>query len=160
MYRRILCPLDGSGPSVAGLREAVGLARQYGARLRLLHVVDDLVTAPLALGAGAPGGFACVVDALRDEGRKLLARAAEDAQAEAVAAEPVQLEAQGRSVAEVILGEAEQWGADLLVMGTHGRRGLNRLLLGSDAEGVVREASVPVLLTRKNAGRGGAARER
>jgi nucleotide-binding universal stress UspA family protein len=59
------------------------------------------------------------------------------------------LESHTRPVSDVILDDAAKWRADLVVMGTHGRRGFNRLLLGSDAERVLREASVPVLLVRE-----------
>jgi nucleotide-binding universal stress UspA family protein len=57
-------------------------------------------------------------------------------------------------VAEVILNEARKWRADLVVMGTHGRRGFSHMLLGSTAEGVVRSSAKPVLLVRGNASRG------
>ena len=63
-----------------------------------------------------------------------------------VTAETAVVESRGRHVSDVILAETQKWRADVIVMGTHGRRGLNRLLLGSDAEGVLREAAVPVLL--------------
>jgi nucleotide-binding universal stress UspA family protein len=56
-------------------------------------------------------------------------------------------------IADVILNEARKWRADLLVMGTHGRRGFSHLLLGSTAEGVVRASAKPVLLVRGNPSR-------
>lgn len=65
-----------------------------------------------------------------------------------VEAEQAQLESHGQPVSKVILEDAKQSRADLIAMGTHGRRGLNRLLLGSDAERVMREATIPVLLVR------------
>ena len=59
------------------------------------------------------------------------------------------LEGRGRLVSEAIIDDAKRWGADLIVMGTHGRRGFNRLLMGSDAERVLLDAPVPVLLVRR-----------
>jgi nucleotide-binding universal stress UspA family protein len=60
------------------------------------------------------------------------------------------LEADGESVAGVIIAEAQRWSADLIVIGTHGRTGFNRLLFGSVAEGVLRTSPVPILLIRAN----------
>jgi len=77
-----------------------------------------------------------------------------------VKAETVQVESRGRAVSDVILAEARRSHADVIVMGTHGRRGLNRLLLGSDAERVLREAPVPVLLTRVGGTKRGVAKPR
>ena len=70
------------------------------------------------------------------------------------------VESRGRPVSDVILDEARKWRADLIVMGTHGRRGVNRLLLGSDAERVLRSAPVPVLLVRPEERKKRAARKR
>ena len=75
-----------------------------------------------------------------------------------VKAETAQIESRGQLVSEAILADARRSRADVIVMGTHGRRGLNRLLLGSDAERVLREANVPVLLTRHAATSGRAAK--
>ena len=68
-------------------------------------------------------------------------------------AEATTFETVGDRVAEVIVREAKKWKADLIVMGTHGRRGFNRLVLGSDAEGVLRHSPVPVLMVRSPAPR-------
>ncbi|HET7877050.1 MAG TPA: universal stress protein, partial [Methylomirabilota bacterium] len=76
------------------------------------------------------------------------AKAGARAREAGVAVEPALLESDGRRVAAVVVDEARWWEADLIVVGTHGRRGLDRLLLGSVAEGVVRAAPVTVLLVR------------
>lgn len=67
-----------------------------------------------------------------------------------VKAEPALAEGRGRLVSDVILDDAKKWRADLIVMGTHGHRGFKRLLLGSDAERVLRDAPVPVLLVHRD----------
>ena len=147
MYRRILVPVDGSAASLLGLKHAIGLAKDQRARLRVLNVVDVLVAAPMMMDA-APFDMEDVVTALRADGRKVLDRAAALAARSGVQADAVQADSRAQPVSSVILSDAKRSGADVIVMGTHGRRGFNRLLLGSDAERVLREAKVPVLLVR------------
>lgn len=147
MYRRILVPVDGSPTSVLGLQEALGLARDQKALVRIVHVVDELIlTQPMDMYAITQS--ADLLDSLRASGRKALEAAASLAAKRKVKVECALLESRSRPVSDVVLGETKKWRADLLVMGTHGRRGMNRLLLGSDAERIVREAPVPVLLVR------------
>lgn len=147
MYRRILVPVDGSTTSRLGLRHALGLAKDQGARVRVLNVVDDAAMVPMM--DGYPGAdIATLIDSLKAAGRIALKEAATAAARSSTAAETVMAEAHFRPVSDAILEHAKKWRADLIVMGTHGRRGLNRLLLGSDAERVLREATVPVLLVR------------
>ena len=144
MYRRILVPVDGSSTSRLGLRHALGLARDQHARVRVLNVVDDVVVA--SMGDGYSVDMTQIIDSIREAGRKTLDESAAAAAKAGVRADTALVEAGGRAVSDVILGDARTFRADLIVMGTHGRRGINRLLLGSDAERVLREASVPVLL--------------
>lgn len=70
------------------------------------------------------------------------------AQASGVDAHGMLVESHGQTVAQAIVNQARKARADVIVIGTHGRRGLRRLLMGSDAEAVLRESSVPVLLVR------------
>ena len=146
-YRKILVAVDGSKASAKGLREAIRLAKAERARLFVMHVVDEYPAFAALDGmmAGAPG--ADLVPALREGGKRVLARAAASAKKAGVPAKSVLREAVGPA-AYPIVREAKKVGADLIVLGTHGRRGLRRLVLGSDAEQVVRTAPVPVLLVR------------
>lgn len=89
-----------------------------------------------------------LVKAFRDEGRKILTKAEMFARRRGVNVLPVLVESSGRPVADTILRQAKKQKADLIVLGTHGRRGIRRILLGSDAEAVLRESRVPVLLVR------------
>jgi nucleotide-binding universal stress UspA family protein len=89
-----------------------------------------------------------VAEKWRKAGQTLLDRAAEQARRAGIATAAALLEEDGR-IPDVIVAESRRWPADLIVMGTHGRHGVDHLLLGSVAEGVVRLASVPVLLIRK-----------
>jgi nucleotide-binding universal stress UspA family protein len=91
-----------------------------------------------------------ILDSLKAEGRKVLSTAGRAAESAGAKAEAVQIASRGQPVSDVILREAKRAKADLVVMGTHGRRGLNRLLLGSDAERVLRQSNVPVLLVRQD----------
>jgi nucleotide-binding universal stress UspA family protein len=155
MYRRILVPVDGSATSMAGMKEAMKVAKAHGSRLRALNVVDEMVLAQSVDMFGMAGGSADLIESLRDAGRKALDQATKLADRGGIGLHTIMRESGGRSVSDVILEEARKWRADLVVMGTHGRRGMNRMLLGSDAERVLREAPAPVLLVRGEAsGRG------
>jgi nucleotide-binding universal stress UspA family protein len=85
---------------------------------------------------------------LLDRGKEILNEASEQARMSGVKVESVLRESAERRVSDLILDEAKTWASDLIVMGTHGRRGLSLLALGSDAESVVRNSPVPVLLVR------------
>ena len=145
MYQRILVPVDGSANSGRALQEAIKLAAG-NARLRLVHVIEEVY--PLDIEGYAYIDNVALQEAVKHTGERVLAQAAEEAQRKEMATETVLLEAGGKRVADVIADEARDWPADLIVIGTHGRSGLSRLLLGSVAEGVARSASVPVLLVR------------
>ena len=148
MYRKILVALDGSSTSEAALGQALDLVRARPAALRLLHVVD----LPYAYPDVAVGYVSVYSEELREAWRKagwdILDQAAAKVRAAGIEPDLRLLEGSGGHVAGTIAEEATTWGADLVVVGTHGRRGLNRLLLGSVAEGVARTAPTSVLLVR------------
>lgn len=145
MYRRILVPLDGSPASLRGLKEAIHLARDDRARLRLVHVLDETPMLGMMEEGVDLGPF---LQDLRKRGRALLERAHRRAKKSGVAADATTAESAGGPAADAILREAKRWRADIIVMGTHGRRGLRHVVLGSEAERVVRLSPVPVLLVR------------
>ncbi len=145
MYARILVGIDGSYPSVLALDEAIKLAKALGSKLRILHVVDEgLVLSPNVpsanLGESEPAKL--------EEGRSILDSARARARKEGVEPETVLLEEMTHQPGRLLVDQAGEWPADLLVCGTHGRSGIQRLVLGSDAEYVARHATVPVLLVR------------
>lgn len=162
MFRRILVPIDGSPTSNRGLEEAIALAKDQRARLCLLHVVDEFVLTQSVDGTMyLPVRYVDrFLESLREGGRKLLARAEAKARRRHIEVDTMLLATRGRRAADLIVRQAKRWRADVIVLGTHGRRGLSRMLLGSDAEMIVREAPVPVLLVRSKRGsrRGGARR--
>ena len=146
MYKRILVPVDGSPTSERGLDHAIKLAHSGHATLYLLHVVDELAVVQNAEAAAAIADR--IIASLRDSGRKILARASDKAVKRGVKTRTLLVESVVRGIADVIVANAAKCRANLIVMGTHGRRGLTRVVMGSDAEGVVRNSPVPVLLVR------------
>ena len=150
MFRKILVAVDGSATSNKGYKVALDLAKPVGARLVVLHVIDERAVGIglSASGFVAPAYVEDVIAALRDAGRKVLAKAQREAQAKGQAIDAHLVESLGNGVAHTILAQAKKQKPDLIVLGTHGRRGLARVVVGSDAETVLREATVPVLLVR------------
>lgn len=148
MYRNILVPIDGSPTAGRGLQEAIELARSLGSRLRVLHVVNSAYW--VAPGA-TPGGTDDLFTQMRSSGESIVHEATVAARSAGVEVDGKLLEAPGQHAGEFILEEARAWPAQLIVCGTHGRSGLRRLLMGSDAEYVVRLSAIPVLLVRSPA---------
>ena len=149
MYSRILVPIDGSSTSRRGLEEAIALAEGIGAALHVLNVVDARLLLSEVTGAVAPDRL---LEDWRAAGDRLVTAAVRQAHDRGLDATGAVRCDPGFRVFELILREASENRADLIVMGTHGRRGLRRLALGSDAEMVLRESEVPVLLVRADAG--------
>ena len=145
MYKRILVPVDGSPTAARGLHEAIELARDQGAAILLLHIVDEW---RVAAGDIAAVNLDAGSKALREAGAQVLKQAEEQVREAGITVQTTLLEELGIPVGECIVRRAQQWPADLIVCGTHGRHGLSRLLLGSSAEYIVRHTSVPVLLVR------------
>jgi nucleotide-binding universal stress UspA family protein len=145
MYKRILVPTDGSATSKAGLREAVNLAKEQGAHLRIVHVIDELPVASAQLYGTVMDQF---VAQAREGGKLLAAEARAMAEEAGVPVDVKLIEALGGRTGEYVVQAATEWPADLIVCGTHGRRGLRRIVMGSDAEYIVRRSPVPILLVR------------
>lgn len=145
MYKRILVPLDGSDTSERGLQEAIGLARDEKARLHLVHVIDAF---PIMVEMSAVTSFDGMMSGLRKYGQEALDQGAARARESGVQADTEMLELVSQRVPSALLAEAAKAGCDLIVMGTHGRRGFSHVMLGSTAEGVIRESAIPVLLVR------------
>lgn len=145
MYQRILVPINGSSTSERALQEAIKLAGEK-AQLRLVYVLEE--TIPIGTEGYDFVNSAALQKAARKAAEQTLAEAAKKVQLSGAPVEITLLDDQGQGVVDAINHEALNCAADLIVIGTHGRTGLTRLLLGSVAEGVVRESSVPVLLIR------------
>lgn len=150
MFQRILVALDGSAASNAGFKSALKLAGDQHASLAVLHVVDDTAMAVNFQDGYMPASYIdSLYESLRKNGEAILAKAQATARAAGVDITPILAESKGQTVAHAIVKQARKSKADVIVLGTHGRRGFSRLVMGSDAEAVLREASVPVILVRK-----------
>jgi nucleotide-binding universal stress UspA family protein len=148
MYRKILVPIDGSETSAEGLNEAIKLAKVLGSQVYLLHIVNELVID----STFAPGLYSGeLFESMRNSGQAILDAAEATVQRQGVKPTCVLLESFGAVAADLIIEQAKNCHAELIVMGTHGRRGIFRLAMGSDAEQVLRAATIPVLLVRGQA---------
>ena len=144
MYQRILVPIDGSATSERALDEAIKFAQQQNSRIELVHVLEDI----WYFDNENYLNYAELVQTMRYSGEKILAQAQNKFLQAGVMVDIRLLEAQGERVANVIINEAKNRLADLIIIGTHGRSGSSRMLMGSIAEGVVRMAHIPILLIR------------
>lgn len=146
MYQRILVPVDGSEPSNRALSTAIGLAKAFGARLRVVHVIEELA---YLSGYDQFGGYSGeLIRAMREAGDKVLADSQAQARAAGVEVDAMLFDQFGERLGETVAKAAQMWNADLIVTGTHGRRGVSRAVLGSGAEQILRLAPVPVLSVR------------
>ena len=146
MFKRILVAVDGSSTADQALQEAIKLAQELQAQLRIVHAVD-LINTYLGAEFVDPSE---IFDAVTKSGQEILRKAEAVAKSAGIAVEArlLTIDTIGQRIPEKIAADAEAWPADLIVICTHGRSGLSRLLMGSVAEGVVRVATKPVLLIR------------
>jgi nucleotide-binding universal stress UspA family protein len=140
MFKRILVPVDGSDTANKALVAALQLARDSGGRVRLVHSLDELAYLWGYEYRGDTVKFA------REHATKVLNVAEDMAKSAGVPAEQQLLEVPGVRLGDTVASEARQWEADLIVVGTHGRRGVSRVVLGSGAEQIIRAAPMPVLV--------------
>ena len=145
MYSPILVPVDDSPTAQRGLDEALALARQLDSALHMLHVVDARLLLAHVSEHASPDAL---LSDWHAEGERMVSASVERARTIGLTATGVVRYDPHLRVCDMILREAKQAGAKLIVMGTHGRRGMTRAVLGSDAELVLRESAVPVLLVR------------
>lgn len=141
-YKRILVPIDGSETSTKALVAALQMARDNGGRVRLIHSVDELA---YVTGFEYSGDL---IKIARDYAAKILDDGLAMARSAGVEADTKLIDFPGQRLGQTVTAEASEWNADLIVVGTHGRRGLGRVLLGSGAEQIIRMSPVPVLVIR------------
>lgn len=145
-YKHIMVAVDGSDTSTAAIHEAIKLAKNQGSHLRIVHVIDDSF-----INYGETyTDYAALLESKRQRGSDILKKMGELAEHAHIKHETQLIETkpfEGR-VAEKIIEATQAKSTDVLVMGTHGRRGLSHLFLGSVAENIMRIATLPVLLVR------------
>ena len=146
MYQRILAAVDDSATSDRALQQAIGLAKDQHATLRIVYAVDEVAIYNSASLADPSG----IEQAWIETGHRILDKARNLARAAGVDTEVKLLETEniGERIADAIVEEARTWPADIVVVGTHGRSGLKHLLMGSVAEGIVRICPSPIMLIR------------
>lgn len=148
MYKRILVAVDGSPTSSKALAAAIGLAQAFGGRLRLVHVIEE---AAYLTGYDQFGGSAGeLLETMREAGARLLQEGTAAALAAGVEADNILYDKLGERLGETVAAAAKLWNADLIVTGTHGRKGVSRFVMGSGAEQIIRLAGVPVLVVRSS----------
>ncbi|WP_066567917.1 universal stress protein [Snodgrassella sp. CFCC 13594] len=145
MYQKIMVPVDDSAASMRALHEAIDLAKLCQATLRAVHVVD---LAQFSWGGTGYLQSEEVRKAIESAGEKVLARTTDLLNHENIRHETAILESAGDKIANLIVDDAHANQVDLLVMGTHGFSGIMHALMGSVAEGVLRQADMPVMLLR------------
>jgi len=144
MFRKILVPVDGSRYSLNAVCMAARLGKMHGSELMIVHVIDESLLDQLARFSAK--NREAVREELRSSAQGFLIDMRCEASKELAATTEIQIK-EGVPH-EVILEEATQWGADLIVMGKLGRRGIAHILLGSVAERVIEFSEVPVLVVK------------
>jgi len=147
VYQRILVPVDGSMTSERALDEVIKFAQHQHAQVELTHVLEDVGYADDENYIN----YVELVDSMKLNGERILAQAQHKLNQAGLSVRCTLLEAHGERIANVISTAAKDQSADLIIIGTHGRTGFNRMLMGSVAEGVVRTAHIPILLIRGSA---------
>ncbi|WP_018150032.1 universal stress protein [Leeia oryzae] len=147
MYQRIFVPVDESQTSGVALTEAIRFAQDQHAIIRLVHVVD---LAQFFWGGAEFIDTSELQQNLINAGQKVLAEAEARVKDAGINVDSQLHQTYGERIARVITDDAKAWNADIVVMGTHGKRGFDHLLLGSVAEGVMRMATTPILMIRAN----------
>lgn len=142
-YRRILVPVDGSETSNRALVTALQMARDVGGRVLVLHDISELLYLSPYTDART------LIELAHQEGERVVKAAMDICASAGVPAESRLVEGVGHRLGEVVSDAAVAWNADLIVLGSHGRRGLQRLLLGSGAEQILRLAPVATLVVRE-----------
>lgn len=142
MFKHILCPIDGSACALEALDTAANLASEQNASLTIFSVADPSQAAAMAFGDPAMTG-ACL-DAIDNEADAVVRDAAARVAATIIARVATLT---GQPISSIVEFAALN-ACDLIVMGSHGRGGIQRALVGSVAEGVIRHASVPVMVIR------------
>ncbi|UCV13690.1 universal stress protein [Quatrionicoccus australiensis] len=148
MYKKIMVAIDDSETSRCALAEALHLARTSDAKLYITHVADETLMGMHGRTFSTSLNIDNAIKAIADAGQKLLDEAIKDA--EGIDAETLLLEARNRRVSETLADKARELGADLIVIGRHGQRGIAKLILGSVAEQLAKIADASVLLVRKH----------
>ena len=137
MFERILIPVDGSEPAHGAAQLGIDLAVEHDATVHGLYVVEPVTV--------AEGGAGQIIESMQETGQEIVSELAEQAESKGLS---VETDVKTGVAHREILEYAEANDIDLMVVGTHGRTGIGRYLLGSVTEKIVRLSDVPVLTVR------------
>jgi nucleotide-binding universal stress UspA family protein len=149
MYQRIFVAIDNSSTAQKALDEAIQLAAKLDAGLCIGTALDEAPLNQHGMGLGSYIDVEKIKQEMRDTGNALLDQAAAKAKEAGVDPYRILIESDQKRLSDMIIEAAAQWNADMIVMGTHGRRGFERLLVGSVAEHMIRSATTTLLLVRE-----------
>jgi nucleotide-binding universal stress UspA family protein len=142
MFTRVCVAVDGSPAADHALHEALRMCQGVSADILLIFVIEVRVIAAEGVN------YESIYNSWREEGKKALDAAAATVRAATIETEIKLVDTDGKTVARTIVEEAERWRADVIAIGTHGRSGFTRLMLGSVADQVIRSSPIPVLVVR------------
>jgi len=148
MYKRIMVALDQSFMTGRVLETAIELAKSTGARIAVCHAIDETILSQREVAMMLPNSVGKTEARLRLGAEGFLGKAAETVRAAGVEVEIKVVESEQKHVSDMLIDAAAEWHADLLVVGTHGRRGIERYFVGSVAERLVRKGRRSLLLVR------------
>ena len=144
MFKKLLVPVDGSDASREALEKALALAQAFKSSVNIVSVIDNY--AFTGVGVDFAYGQAEYLAAATEEANRSVNAARQQFESQGI---PVVTSiVEGHAIYRAILDAAETSGADLIVMGSHGRKGLERLVLGSVAAQVLSHATLPILIVR------------
>lgn len=144
MFKHILLPADGSDNERRAIEKSLGIAQAFGSRVTAIYVIDPYAFS--GVGTDFAYGQAEYLSAASAEGKAALAQASQAFEQAGIEVETALVES--HSVSKGILAKAREVGADLIVMGSHGKKGLEKLVLGSVTSQVLSHAHLPVLVVR------------
>jgi nucleotide-binding universal stress UspA family protein len=148
MYKRIMVAVDESFMTNKVLTTAIELAKSSGAKLAICHAIDETIFANRQMEMMLPNSVGKAEYKLRLGAQGFLGKAAETASAAGVEVETKLIESEEKHVSDMLAMAAAEWKADLLVVGSHGSRGMERFFVGSVAERLVRKVETSLLLVR------------
>ncbi|MFB0936323.1 MAG: universal stress protein [Propionivibrio sp.] len=148
MYQRIMVAIDSNFAAGKVLDTGIEMARNFGARLALCHALDDTILAQQFARVVFPDGISPIEDSLRSGATEFLTQAADIARAQGIETEIRLVDSETEHVPELLARAAEEWQADLLIVGVHASQAVERLLGGSIAEQLVRKAGISLFLVR------------
>ena len=148
MYKRIMVAVDESFMTSQVMETAIELARATGAQMAICHAIDETILAQREVAMMLPNSVGKTEARMRMGAQGLLGRLAETARAAGIEVEIRLVESEQKHVSDMLIDATTEWQADLLIVGTHGRRGIERFFVGSVAERLVRKSQISLLLVR------------